>query len=489
MTQLLRAANIYSGAGGAAEGFARACAQLDVPCALTCVNHNADAVASNEVNHPNARHLRMNVDNLRMRDLSRTGRLDILLAEPACTEHSYAKGGASLDYLNRASAWAIVREVERYRPRIVIVENVPPFLNYGPVEAVFNGDGSPKLTKGGEQLVRPIKARRGETFRMWFGAMESAGGGYKGQWRIVNAADYGAPQTRRRLFMVFTAPGVDYVFPEPQFGPPDAPEVLSGNLKPYTPARSVIKLGLASRSIFRPLFGPNGRDYLAEETIRRLAAGVRQFCGEAFISPFLVVLRRHATARSLDGLLPSVLAGGRHIAVAEPVAVPLILGQHGGSVARDATTQPMPTVPTAGFLRVAEPYLVRVNRQRGLFETAGARCYSLGGLIPPVTTKNGMGLANPVARAMERQRGFWDREDPRIVKVGDDYWFVDVLFRMLDIDELLLAQGFPAGYRLVGGRGSQTMQVGNAVEVLTATAIYLRALVALGLGDQREGAA
>ena len=40
---------------------------------------------------------------------------------------------------------------------------------------------------------------------------------------------------------------------------------------------------------------------------------------------------------------------------------------------------------------------------------------------------------------------------------------VDIGFRMLDVDELTRAQGFPEGYYLHGTRAEQVKQVGNAV--------------------------
>lgn len=138
----LKVGDLYCGAGGSSTGLAAACAEYGVPYALTAVNHWDVAIATHSANHPAAKHIRTDVDRLLYRDLSADGRLDLLWASPSCVEHSYAKGGNNIDDQNRVSAWAIVREAERYRPRIIIVENVPPFRNWGPVEVTNKGMGS-----------------------------------------------------------------------------------------------------------------------------------------------------------------------------------------------------------------------------------------------------------------------------------------------------------------------------------------------------------
>lgn len=484
MMRPLAAADLYCGAGGSSEGLAIASAEFDVPYSLVAVNHDPHAIVAHATNHPNARHIRTEVDKLRPRALSCSGKLDILWASPACTEHSYAKGGASLDYKSRVSAWAIPREVERYRPRIVIVENVPSFQHWGPVECVFNDDGTPKMAKNGEQVVRPIKSRRGATFNAWFAAMESSGSGYTGRWKVLNCADHGAAQTRSRLFAVFTAPGVDYEWPAETHGPADSPDVLSGRLAPYTPARAIVELGRStSRSIFSPLFGARGNEYLSPTTLLRIAAGVWKFCSPAYNEAFLVVLRRNADARSLDLPLPPILAKGHHIALAEPVLRPFTIGQHGGSVPRDFARDPLSTVTTAGFVRVAEPYLARVNRGLSKGETHASRVSSLDYPLGTVTTKNGTGLADPIVALADELR-----DDPRIVEIDGVAYFVDVLFRMLDTDEIAAAQGFRRGYVFTGGRGNQTMQIGNAVEVTMATALYRQAFLALGYSRKAAAA-
>lgn len=51
----------------------------------------------------------------------------------------------------------------------------------------------------------------------------------------------------------------------------------------------------------------------------------------------------------------------------------------------------------------------------------------------------------------------------RRLRAADLFCGADIGFRMLDVDELAAAQGFPAGYSLHGTKAEQIKQVGNAV--------------------------
>lgn len=402
----LLVADLFCGAGGSSTGLARACEELGVPYRLTAVNHWDVAIATHTANHPDAKHLCRDVDQLRAGELAEGRRLDILWASPSCTEHSYAKGGHDVDDQNRVSAWAVTREVERYRPKIAFVENVPPFRNWGPVEPDERG------------RLRPIKSRRGETFRAWFASIESMG--YTGRWWLINAAEYGEPQTRVRFFACFTAPGVGFELPTPTHGPTDSLEVAQGLRKRYVSAREIIDWKIEGESIFerkRPL-SPN--------TMRRIEAGIRRYCSGALAEAFLVVLRNHADVSSLDDPTPTIVAGGTHVGLAEPELRPFIganrthnvpvdvddaaptvttahggglflaepgafiLGQHGGGVAR-GVDEPLPTVTTDGFVRVFDPIVVDVRHGAD----APARNASIDDPLSTLTAKNGLGIAEP----------------------------------------------------------------------------------------------
>jgi len=78
----------------------------------------------------------------------------------------------------------------------ILVENVEEFKKWGPLGA--NG--------------RPLISKAGETFRAFITALESLG--YKVEHRILNAADYGDPTTRKRFFMIARRGGKKITWPQ-----------------------------------------------------------------------------------------------------------------------------------------------------------------------------------------------------------------------------------------------------------------------------------
>jgi len=331
----VRVADLFCGAGGSSTGLAQACEQMGVAYSLTAVNHWDVAIATHSKNHPEAKHLLTEVDQLQAGALSADGVLDILWASPSCSEHSYAKGGHNIDDQKRCSAWAIAREVERYLPAVAIVENVPPFRNWGPTELSRDRNGVPKLDKHGDVIKRPIKARRGETYRAWFAAIEALG--YTGSARVINAADFGAPQTRARLFIAFTAPGIKFEWPRETHGAPGSLEVTAGLRQPWRGSREIINRDLPIHSIF------DRKKPLAENTLRRIMVGAQRYWGEAF----LVILRRHADARSLDLPLQTVAAQAQHMGLAD-VALRQLVSSNGANAIPRPTDKPGPTVTAEG---------------------------------------------------------------------------------------------------------------------------------------------
>jgi DNA (cytosine-5)-methyltransferase 1 len=138
---------------------------------LVAVNHWATAVATHTRNHPWAQHVCADLGSVEASPnrLVPGGHLDLLVASPECTHHSNARGGKPCSEQSRASAWHVLHWLERLEVDELLVENVREFQHWGPLGA----DG------------RPDRAKRGQTFRGWVGALESLG--YTVEWREVSA--------------------------------------------------------------------------------------------------------------------------------------------------------------------------------------------------------------------------------------------------------------------------------------------------------------
>lgn len=484
----LRVADLFCGAGGTSTGLARAAEQSGRAVELLAVNHWEIAVATHAANHPGARHVNAPLEGIDPRRAIGSRKLDVLVASPECTHHSSARGGRPMNDQSRASAWHVLTWAQAVEPEWIIVENVGEFQTWGPIGR--NG--------------RPLSSRKGETFRAWIAAIESLG--YSVAWRVLNAADYGDPTTRRRLFVVARRGRKRPEWPSQTHRDPRLQsDLFDGALPPWRTAReAVIDWSLRGSSIFgrkRPL---------AEATLRRIAEGVRRFAG-AHAEDFLVLLRGTGSARTVDAPAPSLTAGGTHLGLASYLTpfygerpgqaprthavdapVPTIptdpkfglahLVQYNGSGGPRAVDGPLPTATTKDRFGLVEPFL--------LGQQSGGAPRPVGAPVPTLATDGAISLVAPFVLApLGIGRGNAPRsvESPAptiLASRGGGHLVapvmggraLDILFRMLQPHELAAAMGFPADYKFTGNRGDVVRQIGNAVPVGVATALCAAAL-------------
>lgn len=323
----IQAVDLFCGAGGASVGLRRACAALGLEASLLAVNHWPTAVATHSLNHPAVRHLCESVERINPRTVVPKGRLQLLIAAPECTHHSTARGGRPIHDQSRATAWHILKWCQELYVEHVIIENVPEFREWGPLGA--NG--------------RPLKSRKGETYQAFLAALRSLG--YRVDARVLNAADYGDPTTRRRLFILARRGAQPIKWPLPTHSR-DGRRTLVGPTRKWRAAREVIDWSIQGTSIF------DRKRPLSAKTMARILAGLERFGGPT-LEPFLVILRNHAAGRSLDDPLPTIAAQGQHVALAQP----FILSQASGGAPRPVS-EPVPTIVTDGYTTLVEPFLV-----------------------------------------------------------------------------------------------------------------------------------
>lgn len=448
----IKAADLFCGAGGSSTGLKRVADALGVRVDLTAVNHWPLAVETHAANHPEARHVCESLDSIDPRKVT-GGSLDLLWASPECTHHSTARGGKPINDQSRSTAWCVTRWAEALRPRFIVVENVPEFQTWGPI-------GSNN---------RPLASRKGETFAAWLGALRSLG--YTVEAQVLNAADYGAATTRRRLFVVARLDGGargrgPIVWPMATHAPVGTASLFD-TLQPWRAAREIIDWNERGLSIF------GRKKPLAENTLKRIAAGARKFWGLE-LEPFLVAMEHGGREQDIDKPLPTITtAKGGAFGVAQPFLVPFygeragqaprthslehplatvvtepkfglcepfLLGQQSGAEGR-AVSSPAPTVATKGAISLIEPFLIN-------FYSSGSGLIPqpLGRPLPTITTRDRFGLVQPMA--------------------------LDITFRMLRPHELASAMGFPSGYQFAGTKSDAVKQIGNAVEVHQAAALW-----------------
>lgn len=406
----IKAADLFCGAGGTSTALTLACQQMGARLDLLAINHWDIAIATHRINHPDGRHLCETLDAVNPRHVVPDGHLHLLMASPECTHHSNARGGRPMSDQSRASAWHVLRWAEALRIDHILIENVREFRNWGPIGT--NG--------------RPLKTKRGETYRAFLAALRSLG--YQVEDRLLNAADFGDPTTRTRLFIMARRGTRPIRWPTPTH----APEGGASGLRKWKPAREIIDWSLEGHSIFH-------RSHpLAPATLARIEAGLLKFGGHA-AEPFIVVLRRHGDARSIDKPLPAITASGQHFGLCEP----FVLGQQSCSAPR-SLNQPLPTIATAGAIGLVEPFVE-----------------------PFVTKYYGTGQAKPVSEPLDT---ITTKDRFALVTMDGQEAQLDIRFRMLQPHELARAMSFDDRYVFTGTREQQIKQVGNAVPVRLAQA-------------------
>lgn len=504
----------FAGGGGASQGIFEALGRHpDV-----AINHDPEAVAMHAVNHPGTAHHCQSVYRADPRDIAAGRPVGLLWASPDCKHFSKAKGGQPLSRNIRDLAWVVVHFAERVAPRVIILENVEEFRDWGPLIA-RRDDAGAALLKDGRPVMVPDPARKGETFRRWVRALRRLG--YRVDWRELRACDYGAPTIRKRLFVIARRDGRPIVWPAPTHGP---------GLLPWRTAAEIIDWSLPCPSIF--LTREEGRAIgvnrpLAAATMARIAAGVRRYVLDA-AAPFLVPvthggdlrcygagepLRTVTTAqrgefalvapslvqtgygerpgqapRSLDLHKPlgTVVAGGQKHAL-----VAAFLAQHNTGAVGHEMAAPLSTVTgTGSHQQLVASHLLKLRNNgdaqdlRGPAPTLTAGGQHLGEVRAFLTkyygaAEHGQDVSEPLHSVTAKPRfGL-------VTLHGEPYEIADIGMRMLTPRELFRAQGFPDDYVIDFARdgrplskASQVRMCGNSVCPPLA-----RALVAANVPD------
>lgn len=385
----------FAGGGGASTGIELAIGRsVDI-----AINHDPAAIAMHKVNHPETEHYCESVWEVDPREVTRGRPVALCWLSPDCKHFSKAKGGKPKDKGIRGLAWVAVRWAATVKPRVIMLENVEEFRTWGP------------LLKNG----MPDPDKKGKTFNSFVNALKRQG--YKVEFKELRACDYGAPTTRKRLFMIARCDGRPIVWPKPTHGDPESLEVKSGKLKPWRTAAEIIDWSLPVKSIFerkRPL---------AENTMRRIAIGIQKF---VINNPEPFVIRVNYTGSNYHYC--------------------------------DSIHEPLKTITMKNGWGIVTPFLAKYHTET----THDARGQTLDKPLLTQDTSNRFALVSPrlvdatrknhSEKVKELLMKYWviDEYDPdRIGLVtihGRDYQIIDIGLRMLEPYELFAAQGFPPEY-------------------------------------------
>ncbi|HEY3500706.1 MAG TPA: DNA cytosine methyltransferase [Polyangiaceae bacterium] len=307
--------DLFAGGGGASTG---------VEAALGCpvdvaINHSRLAIKVHTANHGKTKHYRSNLRKVKPLEVTEGRPVFMIWASPDCRDHSNAKGSKPRKRKIRALPWVVVRWVRACLPQLVVVENVPEFTGWGPLD----------------EHGKRIPARKGEFFRRWCRQLTRYG--YRLEWRILDASEHGAPTRRRRFFLVARRDGVPIAWPEKTHGP--------GRAYAFRTAAECIDWNLPCRSIF------GRKKPLAPKTLWRIAQGLRRFVFEN-PRPFILKVnhgRWEPRHESLEQPLSTVTATRRGHALVVPTLQQSGYGEREGQRARALDLDaPLGTVVATG---------------------------------------------------------------------------------------------------------------------------------------------
>jgi len=503
----------FAGGGGASTGIEIAIGRsVDI-----AINHDAAAIAMHRANHPSTKHYTEDVWRVDPKEACAGHPVALAWFSPDCKHHSKAKGGKPVSRHIRGLAWVAVKWAKAVRPRIIMLENVEEFQDWGRLD----------------ENNRPDPRFKGETFRKFVHQLERQG--YKVEYRLLRACDYGAPTVRRRFFLIARCDGMPIVWPEPTHGAPDSLEVAAGLLKPWVPVSKIIDFSLPCPSIFDTSeeifekFGIRAVRPLAENTLKRIARGIVKFVidnprpfivqvnhkgdsfrGQEVTEPLDTITAKHGTGivepifepivspsliqmgygeadgqkpRTLDIHKPlgTVVAQGNKFGLVSTFISKYYDGGYKGPGSR--VDEPVGTITAIDHNALCAAFVTQFNHNsvgqspedplntitagQGHFGDVraflvkyygtGENCSDLNSPAPTITAKDRLGL---------------------VTIEGQDYQIVDIGLRMLTPRELFDAQGFPGDYIIdVDADGKpypkaeQVARCGNAVCPAIPTAL------------------
>lgn len=435
--------DLFCGGGGSSTGIVSAFRSFygDEPLRHIAIDWDAEALAMHEQNHPDATHILSDIWNvdpvevMRPSDSSNSN-IDLLWLSPSCTQHSRARGAKPKESKTRDLAWVGIHWIDRlmpYPPRVIILENVPEFVKWGPLDS----DGY------------IIKSEQGSYFNDFRSALQDRG--YRVVVVILSACDYGVPTTRKRLYLIAHRDGRNPVVPKPTHG---------AGLLPYHTATECLDWSIPCPSIF------DRTKPLAPKTQKRIADGLFRFVLDnpnPYIAPIVPVT---FFSSSVD-------------------CVASFIAQHYRGRIGLEVTRPVPTVTAVDHHSLCAVYLHR--------HFGNSQCRPVSEPVGTITA-DGLGKTALIAAFIEKYYGTGGGQDLRLpfttvttkdrfglvtINIDNTSWIItDIGIRMLQPRELFLAQGFPKDYIIDftyrGKPFSKTAQVrmaGNAVCPPVAEAI------------------
>lgn len=417
--------DLFSGAGGTTTGIYMGNTRAKV---VACVNHDANAIASHLANHPETKHFTEDIRDFKVvQEIKKiTDELRAkypncfikIWASLECTNFSNAKGGLPKDADSRTLAEHLFMYLDALNPDYLYIENVREFRSWGALDA--NG--------------KPVSKDKGNAYLKWVANIEALG--YSYDYRDLNSADFKAYTSRTRYFGIFAKEGLPIEFPEPE---------ITKKAK-RKPVREVLDLDNVGANLFCKKRSDN--------TIARIHKGLEKALGEPY---FLTSYYGNGKSHSIDEPCNTLTTKDRYAFHYVHYDYSSLTTSSIDAPVGSFTTVPKHNLVSAIWLTdfqfgrthksIKEPCMTIIARQDK------KPIYFL-------QAEEGE-LANRISST--------DSDEVKALK----QFMIDkgvraVYIRMLTLEEMLLIQGFPKDYVLIGTKANKTKQIGNSVPPVLA---------------------
>lgn len=169
--------SLFSGGGGLDLGFINAGYRI-----IWAIDINANAVETYKANvGPHI--IRADISSIDDRDFPQA---EVVIGGPPCQSFSLA-GNRHVEDARGQLVWKYIHIIQKIRPELFVFENVTGLMS--------------ARNSRGEKIVELLKTAFQEI-------------GYRVSMQIVNAADYGVPQRRKRVIIVGLRNGKEFKFPD-----------------------------------------------------------------------------------------------------------------------------------------------------------------------------------------------------------------------------------------------------------------------------------
>lgn len=217
--------SFFSGAMGLDLGFERA----GLPAHL-CVEINPKCCETIHLNRPTLTLIQRDITELdgdMLREISRDAEVDLIIGGPPCQSFSTGGNRIGLSDPRGNLIYEYLRIINDIRPRFFVLENVANLvtaaIRHRPIDKRpgkkwnLSAYSNSNINCGGDAPPLKPDEMSGTAIRKLLGDIREID--YSINFGILDAAEYGAPQHRRRFFLLGAREGLPPALPTPEYGP------------------------------------------------------------------------------------------------------------------------------------------------------------------------------------------------------------------------------------------------------------------------------